>query len=123
MTPLRAVAPARTGSAGRCPYCTEELPPGARKCPLCLRAVTEADDRYEIPAVEPEIPAEWQAAAVYALETPVRCPHCREPIRTVRVLALTRTQVAFTSTLPRRGRVITCPECERILSAELSGLV
>jgi hypothetical protein len=31
--------------------------------------------------------------------------------------------VSFTSTLPRRGYVILCPDCERILSAELSGLV
>ena len=33
-----------------------------------------------------------------------------------------RTQVAFTSTVPRGGRVIVCPECDRILSAELTTL-
>jgi hypothetical protein len=66
---------------------------------------------------------EWQAAAVYTLELPARCPHCREPIRTLKVLRLTRTQVTFTSSLPRGGRVIVCPLCERIVSAELSGIL
>jgi predicted nucleic acid-binding Zn-ribbon protein len=28
----------------------------------------------------------------------------------------------FTSTLPRNGRIIACPECERILTAELTAL-
>jgi hypothetical protein len=124
VTALGAAASTPATTPVHCPYCAEQLPPGAKKCPLCLRAVTadaDADDVYEIPALEPEISAEWQGAAVYTLETAVRCPHCREPIRSVRVLALTRTQVSFTSTLPRKGRVLACPECERILSAELSG--
>jgi hypothetical protein len=85
-----------------------------------------ADDVYEIPMMgkaEAEIPVQWRSAASYTLESPARCPHCREPIRSVRVIALIRAQVNFTSTLPRRGRVIVCPECERILSAELGGLV
>jgi uncharacterized protein with PIN domain len=84
------------------------------------------DDVYAIPAMEAaeaEIPVQWRSAATYTLETPARCPHCREPIRSVRVIALVRAQVSFTSTLPRKGRVIVCPECERILSAELTGLV
>jgi hypothetical protein len=84
-----------------------------------------ADDVYEIPGgtAEAEIPVHWRSAASYTLESPARCPHCRAPIRTVRVIALIRTQVNFTSTLPRKGRVIVCPECERILSVELTGLV
>jgi hypothetical protein len=84
------------------------------------------DDVYEIPtmaAAEAEIPIQWRSAATYTLESPARCPHCREPIRSVRVIGLQRAQVSFTSTLPRKGRVIVCPECERILSAELTGLV
>ena len=84
------------------------------------------DDVYEIPALgaaEAEIPMQWRSAASYTLESPARCPHCREPIRSVRVIALLRAQVSFTSTLPRKGRAIVCPECERILSVELSGLV
>jgi hypothetical protein len=41
-----------------------------------------ADDVYEIPASELAIPAEWQGAAVYPLETGARCPRCGKPIRT-----------------------------------------
>jgi DNA-directed RNA polymerase subunit RPC12/RpoP len=86
-------------------------------------ADTEEDDVYEIPATEAEIPAEWRSSAVYKLEAAVRCPYCREAIRTLKIVRLTRLQVAFTSTLPRGGRAIVCPQCERVLSAELSGLI
>ena len=82
----------------------------------------DTDDVYEIPEVD-VIPAQWQSVATYTLELPVRCPHCREAIRTIRIVGLTRSQVAFTSALPRKGRVAVCPECDQILSAELSGLV
>jgi hypothetical protein len=83
------------------------------------------DDAYEIPGdVDPgEIPSDWQNVAVYTLELPARCPFCREPIRQLRVLRLSRTQVSFTSTMPRGGRVLVCPLCERIISAELSGML
>jgi hypothetical protein len=82
------------------------------------------DDVYELPTMAASgIPTPWQSAAAYTLESPVRCPHCRQEITTIRIVGLTRSQVAFTSTLPRKGRVIICGECERILSAELSGLV
>ena len=83
------------------------------------------DDVYEI-AVDvdaAEIPTEWRSTAQYELEQPAKCPHCRAMIRTLRVLRLTRTNVSFTSTLPRGGRVMVCPECDRILSAEVSGLL
>ena len=87
------------------------------------RAVaTDAEEVYELPAESAEIPAEWQRGAIYTLEFPVRCPHCRESIRTLRVFRLKRTVAAFTSPLPRGGRVVTCPECERILSAELTAI-
>jgi len=84
-----------------------------------------SDDAYEIVDVGPaeEIPAEWRTGAIYTLELPARCPHCREPIRTLRALRLVRTQVTFTSPLPRAGRVLVCPLCERIISAELSGIL
>jgi hypothetical protein len=61
--------------------------------------------------------------ALYTLESPVRCPECNQEIRTFRVLRVLRTQVSFTSTLPRKGYVIVCPDCQRMLSAELSGLI
>jgi len=32
-----------------------------------------------------------------------------------------RTRVNFVSMLPRRGYVIVCPACHRVLSAELGG--
>jgi hypothetical protein len=106
-----------------CPFCAEVLPEDMKRCPTCLRDLPlGAEDAYELPGDTADIPLEWQAGAVYALELPARCPHCREVIRTLRVLRLKRTQVTFTSTLPRGGRVIVCPECERIVSAELTAL-
>ena len=63
------------------------------------------------------------AGALYTLEAAVQCPQCEQEIRTLRVLRVLRTQASFTSTLPRKGYVVVCPECERMLSAELSGLV
>lgn len=83
----------------------------------------QPDDVYELSTTETTVPTGWQAAAVYTLELPARCPYCREVLRTLRVLRLARTQVSFTSPLPRAGRVIICPACERILSAELSGII
>jgi DNA-binding response OmpR family regulator len=58
--------------------------------------------------------------AVYRLETPVRCPQCGETISTLKAVRLLRTQVNFTSTLPRRGRVLTCPCCLSVVPAELT---
>jgi hypothetical protein len=75
---------------------------------------------YDLSETDAEIPPNWQSTALYTLEKAARCPHCRVPIRTVRVLRMSRTQVAFTSTLPRGGRAIACPECEGLLSIELS---
>jgi hypothetical protein len=59
--------------------------------------------------------------AEYAIEAPLRCPHCRETITTLLVLRLVRTRVNFVSLLPRRGYVVVCPACSQILSAELAG--
>ena len=64
-----------------------------------------------------------QEGALYTLEAAARCPECHDEIRTLRVLRVLRTQVSFTSTLPRKGYVVVCPQCERVLSASLSGLV
>jgi hypothetical protein len=84
------------------------------------------DEAYELGEVESnegDIPSEWQPGAVYTLENPVKCPHCREAVRTLQVVRMLRTQVTFTSPLPRAGRVIICPACEKIISAELSGIL
>ena len=83
------------------------------------------EDVYDLPTLPAAdgVIEEWQSAASYTLDQPVRCPHCRERINSVRIVGLTRSQVAFTSSLPRKGHVIVCPECQRILTAELAGLV
>lgn len=109
-----------------CPFCAKEVPANVKRCPYCLRDAPDIsdndDEAYELPIETPEVPAEWRNGAVYTLEFPARCPHCRELIRTLRVFRLKRTTANFTSTLPRNGRIIACPECERILTAELSTL-
>jgi len=82
------------------------------------------DDVYELSPTElGDSMDEWRSTATYTLETPVRCPYCDERIHVLRIVGMTRSQVAFTSTLPRKGRVATCPECDRILPAELAGLM
>jgi len=88
-------------------------------------AAEEQDDTYELGDVEGngDLLQEWQSGAVYTLESPVKCPHCRDAIRALRVVRMLRTQVTFTSPLPRAGRVLICPSCEKILSAELSGIL
>ena len=108
-----------------CAHCSGDIPADVETCPRCFEKTAAGEEAYELELpIESgeEIPAEWQGGAVYTLELPARCPYCLVPIRTVRVLKLKRTQVAFTSTVPRGGRVIICPECSRILSAELAAL-
>ena len=60
--------------------------------------------------------------AVYRLEMAVKCPYCRETVSTLRAVRLLRETVNFTSTLPRRGRIVACPNCDCILPAELTNL-
>ena len=92
-------------------------------------APDDPDDAYVIPDLETvkadaeEILGNWQDVAEYTLELPARCPYCREPIHTIRVVKMTRSKVQFTSTLPRNGRAFVCPQCERLLSLELSGIL
>jgi hypothetical protein len=62
------------------------------------------------------------SVAVYTLESPAQCPECAAEISTIHVIRVLRTQVSFTSTLPRKAYVIACPACRRLLSAGLSGL-
>jgi len=78
---------------------------------------------FDLSTEDAEVPEGWTAGAIYTLEQPVRCPHCREIVRSLRVVRLLRTQARFTSTLPRAGRAIICPQCEKILSVELAGLL
>ena len=68
--------------------------------------------------IEP-VPPSFEAE--YALESPQACPRCKKEVSSLQVVRLLRSKVNFTSTLPRRGHVIICPECRTILSAELGG--
>lgn len=68
----------------------------------------------------PAPPQVESSEAVYRLERAVRCPQCGETVSTLKAVRLLRGQVNFTSTLPRRGRVLVCPVCLAIVPAELS---
>lgn len=68
---------------------------------------------------EPQPPAD-KMEAEYMLEHPVKCPACGERLTAVKAIRMLRTQVNFTSTLPRRGRLIACPYCVAIIPAELT---
>ena len=57
--------------------------------------------------------------AEYTLEHPVRCAACRERVNTLKAVRVMRSKVNFTSTLPRRGRILVCPRCLAIMPAEL----
>jgi CheY-like chemotaxis protein/DNA-directed RNA polymerase subunit RPC12/RpoP len=90
-----------------------------------VRRVTAPQGLTEAAADEPAPPDEAprpddKIEAEYALETPVRCPACGERVQTLKAVRLIRTRVNFTSTLPRRGRVVACPHCLAIVPADLT---
>ena len=66
-----------------CPFCAKEVPANVKRCPHCLRDAPDSDGAYELPTEAADVPAEWRRGAIYTLEFPARCPHCREyvPIR------------------------------------------
>ncbi len=70
-------------------------------------------------ATSQDLETSHEAEAEYTLEYAARCPHCGEEIDVVNVARLLRTRVNFTSTLPRRGHVVACPNCNTIISADL----
>ena len=119
-----AAPPQEVARTASCHFCAQPLPPSAHHCPWCLHEV-KSKSRLTPDVAGPDTSASGKTpnGAVYTLESPVRCPQCENEIRTFRVLRVLRTQVSFTSTLPRRGYVIVCPECEGLLSADLSGLI
>lgn len=63
---------------------------------------------------------EQESEAEYTLESPVRCPACGERTTTFKAIRLIRAQVNFTSTLPRRGRILACPHCLAVIPGELT---
>lgn len=91
-----------------------------------LVPLNEQNLRLRREASRPSTPPPLESApgsssdAEYRLESAVKCPQCGEAISTLRAVRLLRTHVNFTSTLPRRGRVLTCPSCFTIVPAELT---
>ena len=85
------------------------------------QANASPEEQHEAgPGQEMAPAAEDRIEAEYTLESPVRCPACGESIVTLKAIRMVRAQVNFTSTLPRRGRVIACPICLAVVPAELS---
>ena len=66
-----------------------------------------------------QLEEEVRSEAEYTLESAVKCPECKENFDTVQVVRLLRTKTNFTSTLPRRGYMIICPNCHAVMSAAL----
>ncbi len=68
-------------------------------------------------------PAATEVEAEYTLETDARCPTCGRYLETIQVVRILRTRVNFVSTLPRRGQLLVCGECQTILAGALGGLL
>jgi CheY-like chemotaxis protein len=109
---------------GAVDYITKPITPSQLR--EVLRRVTSSSNperqMSEDPDAPPELPPsrESKAEAEYTLESPVKCPACGERMTSVKAVRLVRAQVNFTSTLPRRGRVIVCPHCLAVIPAELT---
>jgi len=110
---------------GAADYITKPIEP--EQLLRTLRRVTTTPERGRLmspPSTSPPL-EEPQAQpgkieAEYVLEYPVKCPTCGETVTTVKVVRLLRTHVNFTSTLPRRGRLLVCPHCLAVMPGELS---
>ena len=94
---------------------------------LATKVQAMLPERIAAPGSAPDADLSPEAAALrhnsdamYRLESAVRCAQCGESISTLQAVRLLRTHVNFTSTLPRRGRVLVCPRCATIVSAELT---
>jgi len=89
------------------------------------RAMATLEEMPAIADAAPSTSTELQTAldnidAEYSLECPVRCPACGDTVSSLKAVRLLRAHVNFTSTLPRRGRLVVCPNCLAIVPAELS---
>ena len=115
---------ARTRELGAVDYINKPIQPG-QLLEVVRRVIAARDDAAPMPE-DSELQTDMGSAgdtkieAEYTLETPVRCPACGERIATLKAVRLVRAQVNFTSLLPRRGRVIACPNCLAIVPAELT---
>ena len=59
--------------------------------------------------------------AEYQLESAVKCNQCNQMFETVQVIRLLRKKVNFTSSLPRRGYLVVCPNCQTVVPAVIGG--
>jgi DNA-binding response OmpR family regulator len=113
---------ARSRELGALGYITKPIAP--EQLLQTVRQVTSPPNVSA--AVSPSSPLEELQAqlgkidAEYTLECPVRCPSCGETLTAVKAIRLLRARVNFTSTLPRRGRLVACPHCLAVIPAELS---
>jgi len=77
-----------------------------------------------VEAADPTEPTEdLDFEAEYTIEAPVKCPLCKASVKTVNVLRMLRSRVNFTSNLPRRGWVATCPSCHGIVTVGVASLL
>lgn len=102
------------------PIQPEQLRGILRRHTTTADSATVASDTPASPSSELEVPDKAMADAEYTLESPVRCPACGERMTVLQAIRLIRARVHFTSTLPRRGRVLACPHCLAVVPAELS---
>jgi CheY-like chemotaxis protein len=114
----------RTRELGAVDYINKPIHPDqlldvVRRAIAASKEEATMDEDAELQA-ELAASTETKIEAEYTLETPVRCPACGERIVSLKAVRLVRSQVNFTSTLPRRGRVIACPNCLAIVPAELT---
>lgn len=102
------------------PIAPEQLLQVLRRVTAAANEVRPMSEDSAAPPPELSTAPDSKSEAEYTLESPVRCPACGERITTVKAIRLIRAQVNFTSTLPRRGRVMACPHCLAVIPAELS---
>jgi CheY-like chemotaxis protein len=117
---------ARSRELGAADYLTKPITPEQLRQAVKRVTARSDEDRF-MPATDSQ-PAPLEALqaqlgkieAEYTLECPVRCPSCGETVTVVKAIRLLRAHVNFTSTLPRRGRLVVCPHCLAVIPAELS---
>jgi hypothetical protein len=122
--PSAAPAAATTSALAPTPAPTPTPAPKPAPAPTPAPEQKQGFVQPERPLTPPPPPTDAELnKGIYALEQPLVCPLCREWIRSIRVVRLSRTQVPFTSTLPRSGRALACSACDGVLSLELVGIL
>jgi CheY-like chemotaxis protein len=120
---VETVAQSRT--LGAFDYLTKPISP--KQLLQAVRRATSAPEEGDLTTIDSstlslrQLHAQFgKIEAEYLLECPVRCPSCGETVTSVKAVRLLRSHVNFTSTLPRRGRLVVCPHCVTVMPAELS---